>query len=439
MKKVMVASLLSAVAVACMASGTGVALAQAATQSSASAGQAGGSVQLSPAEYQAYNNAVTQTTPQTKAPALEAYLTAYPQSTIKADVLQQLMIAYSGFDPTKTLDAAERLLQIDPTNLRALIFEVYVRQSQAAQITDPAALQTALDAAANYAQKGIAATQTPPKGMPEADFAALKTKALPIFYSAIGAAALNKKDYPAAISAYKSELAAAPLADTQQPGPLLQDTFYLGQAYLLSSPPDYVNCTFYTTRAASFAPDAFKAKLQPTATYCYKKYHGKEDGYDAVVTAAKANLNPPSDFTITPAPKASDIAHQTVMSTPDLATLALSDKEFILQNGTPEDADKVFATIKGKSVEIPDATVVEATDSVVKVSVSDDAIQSKTADFTFNMETPLKTVPAVGSKVTLTGTYDSYTQNPPMITMSAGAIPAPKKAAPAKRTTTRRR
>ncbi len=436
MKKVMVASLLSAVAVASMASRTGVALAQTAA---APAAQAGSSVQLSPAEYQAYQNAVGQTTPQTKAPALEAYLTAYPQSTIKADVLQQLMVAYSAFDPTKTLDAAERLLQVDPTNLRALIFEVYVRQSQAAQITDPAALQTALDSAASYAQKGITAEATAPKGMSDADFTALKAKASPIFYSAVGAAALNKKDYPGAISAYKSELSSVPVADTQQPGPLLQDTFYLGQAYLLSSPPDYVNCTFYTTRAASYAPDAFKAKLQPTATYCYKKYHGKEDGYDAVVTAAKANLNPPSDFTITPAPKASDIAHQTVTSTPDLATLALSDKEFILQNGTPEDADKVFAVIKGKSVEIPDAIVIEATDSVVKVAVSDDAVQSKAADFTFNMATPLKTVPAVGAKITLTGTYDSYTQSPAMITMSAGAVPAAKKAAPVKKAPVRRR
>jgi hypothetical protein len=36
-------------------------------------------------------------------------------------------------------------------------------------------------------------------------------------------------------------------------------------------------------------------------------------------------------------------------------------------------------------------------------------VQSKTADFTFNMATPLKTVPAVGSTVTLSGTYASYT------------------------------
>ena len=115
------------------------------------------------------------------------------------------------------------------------------------------------------------------------------------------------------------------------------------------------------------------------------------------------------DFTIKPAPSPADIVAQVIASTPDLATLAVSDKEFILQNGKPEDAAKVWDTIKGKSVELPDVTVVAATDTAIQASVSDDAVQSKTADFTFNMKEPLKTVPAPGAKVTLSGTYASYT------------------------------
>ncbi len=160
------------------------------------------------------------------------------------------------------------------------------------------------------------------------------------------------------------------------------------------------------------APDKFKAQLQPLATYCYKKYHGGADGYDAVVAAAKANLNPPAGFSIVAAPTNEDLVKKTIAETPDLATLALSDKEFILQYGKPEDAEKVFGTIKGKTTEIPDATVIDgSTADKLMVAVSDDAIQSKTADFTYNMKTPLAKVPATGSKVTLTGTYASYTQN----------------------------
>lgn len=420
MNKAVVASLL---AVASVAPGVRYAYSQSQVNLGSGAQQpaaAGGGVQMSQAEYNDYNNAITQTTPQTKAPALEAYLTKYPQSAVKADVLQQLMVAYSGFDQAKTLDAADRLLQVDPTNLRALTLEVYFRKAAADQTTDATAKQAALDKAADYAQKGLTATK--PKDMSDADFATLQKSANPIFYSAIGTAALNKKDTATAITNFKQELAAVPVDQTTKPGPVLQDTYFLGLAYLQSTPPDYINCTFYVTRFVSFAPEPYKSQMAPTAQYCYKKYHGNADGYDKVQTAAQANLNPPSDFTITPAPKASDIAHQTVTSTSDLGTLALSDKEFILQNGTPEDAEKVFATVKGKTVEIPDATVITATDSVITAAVSDDAVQSKTADFTFNMKEPLKTVPTVGSKITLTGTYASYTQG--------GAAPATSSAAP---------
>jgi hypothetical protein len=118
---------------------------------------------------------------------------------------------------------------------------------------------------------------------------------------------------------------------------------------------------------------------------------------------------------------------QVIASTPDLATLAISDKEFILQNGSSEDAAKVWDTIKGKSVQFPDATVIAVTDTALQVAVSDDAVASKTADFTFQLTTPAKTPPVVGSKATVSGTYASFTPNPIMITMSDGAIVEPKK------------
>jgi hypothetical protein len=364
---------------------------------------------MSPAEYKAYNDAISQTTPQTKAAALETYLTTYPQSAVKADTLQLLMITYSSFDAAKTLSTADRLLQVQPDNLRALTFEVYFRKQDADKATDPAAKQTALDAAAGFAQKGLAATK--PAEMSDADFTKLKEGVTPGFYGAIAADAANKKDMKTAITNYTEELKAAPPASTTTPGPMLQDTYYLGLAYYQSTPPDYLNCTWFTSRAAAFAPEPYKTEFLKVATYCYKKYHGNADGYDAVTTAVQANLFPPPTWaaTIKPAPSPADIVAQVIASTPDLATLAVSDKEFILQNGKPADAAKVWDTVKGKSVQLPDVTVVAATDTSIQASVSDDAVASKTADFTFNMKEPLKTVPAPGTKVTLSGTYASYT------------------------------
>jgi hypothetical protein len=392
---------------------------------------AGGQVTMSADEYAAYNNAITQTAPAAKAAAFDAYLKAYPKSSVKSDALQQQMFAYSAVpDTQKTLDTADALLTVDPCNLYALVFEVSLRSAGAASATDPAAKQAGLDTAASYAVKGLAAPK--PKDMSDADFTKLKGQGYPIFYSAIGAADLNKKDQAGAIKAFNSELASVPVAVTQAPGPQLMDTYYLASAYYTQTPPDFLDCAYYAARAANYAPEPFKTTFTKLGTYCYTKYHGKPDGYDAVTAVAKDNLVPPPSYagSVSPAPTPADIVSNLISTTPDLATLAISDKEYVLQNGKPADADKVFDTIKGKAVEIPGAIVVAATADQLQVAVSDDSQQAQppTADFTFNMATPLTKIPAVGEKVALDGTYASYTQTPLMITMSDGAIVAPKKA-----------
>src|SRR5580700_10692986 len=71
-----------------------------------------------PAEYNAYANATSQSTPQAKAQAIEGFLQQYPNSVAKVDLLGQLMAAYQQTgDVAKTLDAAKRLIQADPNNL----------------------------------------------------------------------------------------------------------------------------------------------------------------------------------------------------------------------------------------------------------------------------------------------------------------------------------
>jgi hypothetical protein len=438
MKKVVVASLLAVAGMACVA---GIAVAQTQVNLGSNAQATSGGVQMSPAEYNAYNSAITQTDPKAKAAALEAYLAAYPQSAVKASVLEQLMLAYSSFDPAKSLDAADRLLQVDPNNLRALTFETYFRLTGADSITDATAKQAALDKASDYAQKGLAATK--PAEMSAADFTTLQNQAKPVFYRAIATAALNKKDGATAVTNFKQALASVPLADTSKPGLPLQDTYELANAYYLSTPPDLVNCAWYAARAEAFAPEPYKTQMLPLAKFCYKKYHGADDGFDALVTAAQASLDPPSTFSIKPAPKPEDMAHDLVTSTPeaDLPKLAMSDREFVLANGKPEDADKVWNSMKGKSVTIPDGIVIESSPTVLKVAVSDDAVQSKTPDFTFNMAPPaaaqtaaakktaddIAAATAVGQKVTLSGTFDSYTPKPLMIIMSDGNVVLAKK------------
>jgi hypothetical protein len=199
-----------------------------------------------------------------------------------------------------------------------------------------------------------------------------------------------------------------------------------------------VDAIWYLTRAAQFAPAQAKPQIEKAAEYFYNKYHGGMDGYPAIQALAQANLFPPPDYKPTaapPPPSPADLAAQTVASTPDLKSLSLGDKEFILFNGKPEDAQKVWDTLKGTRVQVP-GMVVAATADSVQVAVTEDNKQTKKADFTINMKTPLKTVPAVDSTVTYDATFDSYVANPPMITLIDGEAPAKAKAPAGHRRTT---
>jgi len=395
------------------------------------------------AEYNAYTNAEATATPA----AYEGFLQAYPNSVVKDAVLEQLMGAYTQTsDYTKATDAADRLLKDQPNNLRALTIDVALKGALAGNATDPAAKQAILDDAAALAQRGLTSSQASvkPIGMAQADWDKQKASGAQYFEGAIAADYDAKKDYADASKAYAAELKAANAvspAATTTPGPILQDTFNLGLDYYKSTPPDFLDCAYYTARAANYAPEPYKSQMLPTATYCYKKYHGAPAGdttgtFAQFQAVAAANLFPPANLSTTftqapPPPKPEDLAHQAVVSTPDLNTLAIADKEFILGNGTQEDQDKVWAVMKGITAEIP-GTVINATADSIQLAVSDDAIQSKTADFTINMATPLKEVPAVGASIKVVGTFDSYTKTPTMIILSAGSIPEEKKA-PAKR------
>jgi hypothetical protein len=437
MKKVLLASMLAATCVS-------AAYSAAETPMTGTGTQAQAGPQLSQDEYTAYNAVITATDPTAKAAAAEAFLTKYPQSTVKATVLEQLLAAYSANNPTKALDAADRLLQVDPNNIRALAIDTSLLKAQGDSATDPAAKQTAYDKAASAAARGLKATKPP--AVADADWAAIQKQVTPYFYSAEGIDALNKKDSAGAIAAYTAELKSVDPAQTAQPGPFLQDTYFLGQAYYIATPPDYLNCTYFTTRVAALAPDQFKAQFQPLATYCYKKFHGGEDGYDAVKTAATASLFPAADFaaSVKPAPTVADQATGVLEADkkddPTLMKTAFADREFVIANGTTAQADEEFTPIKDKEVKIA-GKVVSIADTALTIAVSDDAKQATpmVADVTITLKEAPKTTPAVGADVEVIGTIATYTQKPLMITMTGAEIQEKAKAAPVKKAAPARR
>ena len=421
-----------------------------------------GTIQIKdPAEFNAYQMATTQSDPKAKAAALDDFLKKYPNSVAKRAVLDMMFDAYqqSG-DQEKTLEAAKQILQVDPNSLKALYFAAYFEKAQCAKNSD----QATCDDAAAMAQKGLTAQK--PAGISDEDWKKQTDATYPFFHSVIAVDDIvSKKDPKAAIDEYTTELKMYQVPDTTK-GSALGDTLQLALAYVKmqladaqvardaqakakaapgdaaaaqaakaatdKANQDYLYASWFFARAWSYAPANFKSQIEPQLEYYFKKYHGNTDGLNDLKTQAAAALFPPATLsnTFTAAKTPEEQIHDLVANTPDLKTLALADKETILSIGSKEDADKLWALLQGQDTPVP-GTVIEANANQVKVAVTQDAKDAKTADFIVNMKEPIpeKEIPAAGSELKLLkdggpeldGTYDTYTQIPASATAAASA------------------
>lgn len=384
-----------------------------------------------PAEFNAYQTASTQNDPKAKAGGLEKFLTDYPQSVVKTAVLDSLIDTYLALqDPDKTLSAASRLLQVDPANMKAIYWSVVVKKSQCArtvnQKTGLSSDPQPCDDAAALAQKGLTAAK--PAATSDPDWKKMTGATYPVYHSAIALDDIAaKKDVKGGIGEYRTELMLYP-PDQTKSGAGLQDTLQLAGAYTKPDAKDLVLAIWFYARAWNYAPAPIKPQLEKTLEYYYIQFHGKLDGLDAIKAQAADTVFPAGTLAITAKATPTEIAHGLVADTPKLDTLALSDKEYILANGAKEDADKMWAALKDKDTPVP-GTVIEATASVIKVAVTQDAKDSKTPDFIVNLTKPLtdKEIPAAGFEykippaTTLLGTYDSFTVVPATDTTEASA------------------
>jgi len=332
-----------------------------------------------PAEFNSYQNATTQNDPAQKCAALESFLKTYPQSTAKLAALAQMMDCYGQTNQMDNLlSAATRLLQVDPNNPQAITASVYVKKLQCSKSADPSGSSTdpqTCDDAAALAQKGL--TVSKPASMSDADWKTFVGNYYPIFHSAVALDdMLSKKDYAGAIKEYSAELMLYPESQTTS-GPGLIDTVQLAESYAKPGPArDEVKAVWFYARAWNFVPSAphdYKADIEVKLDYWYKRYHGTLDGdaaikqqINAIKAQAQATLFPPATFTIAPAPTPQELAHHAYTSS-DPKTLGLEDKEYILANGSPQDASGLWALLKGQATPVP-GNVISDPATVLKIT-----------------------------------------------------------------------
>ncbi len=358
--------------------------------------QDAGQISLPPDQFNAYQNAMTQTDPGQKAAALEGFLQAYPTSPVKNTVLDNLIDVYNQLnEPVKAIDAANRLLQADPSNLKAIFASVYLKKQQCSQTLDASGVSTdpqTCDDSAVLAQKGL--TVAKPAGTSDDDWKKLTSAAYPIFHSAIAYDdAVSKKDFAGAIKEYTAELMLYPPEATTS-GLGLVDTLQLAQVYAKPGDSrDEVKAVWFYARAWDFAPPAYKTQIEPQLDYWYKRFHGTLDGdaaitqqITAIKTQAQSTLFPPADFHIEPAPTPDKLAHQALISG-DPLKLGLEDKEYILANGTDADATQLWSLIKGQLTPVP-GIVISDPASELHITVTT-AASVKPKDFVVKLTNPV--------------------------------------------------
>jgi len=386
-----------------------------------------------PAEYNAYVGAVQQTDASAKVSGLEAFLTQYPNSVMKEDALELLMGAYQQalsqaktpdqqrLDQTKMLETAQKVLLVNPCNLRALALLAYTKRAMAE--AGQSAQQNLTDAG-QYGDKGLQCLQTAskPDGTPAADWEKLKAQTAVIFNGAAGIGAYQAKDYAKAQKFLRASVEGDPAN--------LRDLYPLALAYLTPGPTEKdVDGLFFIARASNLAQGAGKDQIAKFGKSKYNKYHGSEEGWSDVLALTATTTLPPANFTIkqyvppTPAEQAA-----ALVKSKKAQEMSFAEWQMVLSDGTPEDADKVWSVLKGKPLQMV-AHIISIDSSSkastrLKLAGSSDDIDAKRADIDLTMMAaiPAKQMPKEDTDFQFEGTPVSYVAKPFVMTMNEGAL-----------------
>ncbi len=373
-----------------------------------------------PAEYNAYVSAVQQQDPAAQAQAIEAFLQTYPNSVMKEDALVSLMGAYQkAGNAQKTVDTANRVLQANPNNIRALALLAYYYRSLCAQGGADGAKNC--DLAAQNGQKGLDALPNTPKpdGMSDADFTKFHNELGAIFEGAVGFAALQKKDLATA----QKDLRAA-VGDESQPN--IADIYPLATSDLEAKPMNPEGFWFIV-KAAGLAQGPGQQQILDYGRKKYIRYHGGEDGWADLVKQVQGSTGvmPPAGFTVAAAPPPPSPAEQAadLVKSKDPKQMSFAEWQLVLSSGNQQAADTVWNAIKDKAVKLV-ANVITASPTKLTLAGSADDIDDKKADINLTMAKPIpaKLVPAVGTLTQFQATVSSYTPSPFMLTMTDGVL-----------------
>jgi tetratricopeptide (TPR) repeat protein len=366
-------------------------------------------------EYDAFSAMAAEKDPNKKISLAEAFLQKYANSDFKEQAYLVEMQTYQQLNQVdKALDAARKALGANPDSLQALRFLSFTFPFLYKPDAPDASTQlTQADTQAHHGLEVLQKLQKP-QGATDEQFQQGVKEFRAVFNSCIGFVALQKKDYPNAITALK--------AATDDNPSSWYALYWMGLAYLYSTPRDYDHAIWYYARAVDLAKagkdpnaDAWEKYLKQT----YVGYHGTDTGLSDIMTQAAASPNPPDGFKVAQVEAPKPTGNKMV---DDYNTLT-----FPLKLGG-ETAQKQWDAIKGQAVGLGGTvmSVDKGADPgtyLVHIAMLD---STKSADG-YDIELKDSTQANVknlqkGDLVTFNGTADAYTATPSLVLTLVGTI-----------------
>lgn len=378
-------------------------------------------------EYDAYVRASQAANKADQAQLYLAFAKAFPQSDYLLPALSAAMSAEAqSNDLSGAVKLAERILHTPSADAdsqaNAYAVMAYLLPQQIGELPPNSpqlgSMLNQLDWAAQCGQRALAAAK-PPAGETEAVFAQKKAQAAYVYDRAAGFVALQRKNYPAAISNLTSAVGFNP-KDTSA-------YYWLGIAELSLKPnPNYVDGIFYIARANSLSPGT--AVISQYLNRVYSDYHGSADGLPAVEQAAAGNARPPAGFTIESAVQINAAARQAAIQANEeqlekAKSVLYPEDTFrgIMQRlVNPETRDTEWKKVKGQGYEFQ-GILISATSRSADVSVDPFDKQTKTPDVHVVFTAPHRGLQP-GDMVAIEGVATDVTYSPFMLTLSKGTV-----------------
>jgi hypothetical protein len=372
-------------------------------------------------EYDAFSAMANEKDPNKKIADAEAFVKKYDTSDFKYGAYLSEMQAYAQLNKSdEAIEAARNALKARSDSIDTIDALAYLAYTFpfTFKADDPQA-SAKLSEADSWAKSGSQLLQNfqKPANVTDEQLQAFLKPKRAVFNSAAGFVALQQKNYPAAIAALKA---------AAEDNPSGYYAFYwLGLAYLYSTPRDYDHGIWDYARAVSLAKagkdpnaDAWEKYLKQT----YVGYHGTDTGLSDITAQAAASPSPPEGFKVSPveAPK----------PTGNAVVDAFNQMTFPLKLGG-DTAQKQWDAIKGQSAGLGGTIqgVEKGTDEgtyLVRIVILDStkSVDGYDVELKDNKQPNVKNL-AKGDLVTFKGALDSYTVTPNMVLTMSGTITSP--------------